>query len=139
MFRRVGDGDPGVRGDPGPGRAGGVAGPVVHDQVNVQPRVGALVQAVQEAGEGDRVVAGDRFGDDLPGRDLQRGDDGHGAVADVFELPPGHPAGPGSPLGELAVFRLDPGLLIDADQYRACGRAEVEVAHRGGLRPELLV
>src|SRR5450631_750955 len=51
MFRRAGDGDPGVRGDPGPGGTGGVRRPVFHDQVDVQPRIGALVQAVQEPGE----------------------------------------------------------------------------------------
>jgi hypothetical protein len=55
---------------------GGVRRPVVHDQGNVQARINALVQAVQEAGEGDRVVAGDRLGDHLPGGDVQRGDDG---------------------------------------------------------------
>src|ERR1022692_812799 len=40
VFRGVGDGDPGVRGDPGPGGPGGVAGSVVHDQVDVQSRGG---------------------------------------------------------------------------------------------------
>src|ERR1017187_3386941 len=92
MLGRAGDADPGMGGDPGPGGPGGMAGSVVHDQVNVQARVGALVQAVQEAGEGDRVVAADRLGDDLPGGDVQRGDDGDGAVTDVLELPAGRAA-----------------------------------------------
>src|SRR5450755_1697472 len=103
VLGRVSDADPGVRGEPGAGRPGGVRRPVVHDQVNVQSRVGALVQAVQEAGEGDRVVTGDRLGDDLPGGDVQRGDDGDGAVADVLELPPGQPARPWRLAGMLAV------------------------------------
>ena len=58
-----------------------VAGPVVHDQVNLQARIDALVQPVQKADEGDRVVAGDRLGDHLPGGDVKRGDHRDGAVA----------------------------------------------------------
>jgi hypothetical protein len=67
---------------------------------------------VQEAGEGGGVVAGDRLGDDLPGGDVQRGDDGDGAVADVLEFPAGRAARGGQASGVLAVFRLDAGLLV---------------------------
>jgi hypothetical protein len=49
----------------------------------------------------------------LPGRHVQRGDDGHGAVTDVLELPPGHPPAAGWPSGMLAVLGLDAGLLVD--------------------------
>ncbi len=55
---------------------------------------------------------------DLPGGDLQRGDDGHGAVADVFELPPCGQAGSGGALGEFTAFGLDSGFFI-AMQNRA--------------------
>jgi hypothetical protein len=113
--------------------------PVVHDQVNVQARVGALVQEMQEAGEGGRVVAADRLGDDLPGGDVQRGNDGDGTVADVFEFPSCQPARPGGPLGISAVLGQDPSLLTDADHHGARRRAQVHLAHRGGLCPELLV
>src|SRR5260370_30530241 len=81
-------------GDPGAGGRGGVRRPVVADQVNVQARVSALVEAVQEAGEGDRVVAVDRLDHDLPRGDPQRGGDGDGAVSGLLELPAG-PAAPG--------------------------------------------
>ncbi len=101
-------------------------------------RVGALIQAVQEASEGDRVVPADRLDDHLPGGDLQCGDDGGGAVADVFELPP-RQRWPGGLPGIFAVLGMDPGLLIDADHDGARRRAQVPVAHRGGLFPELLV
>ena len=36
----------------------------------------------------------DRLGDHLPGGDVQRGDDGGGAVADVLELPRGRQPAP---------------------------------------------
>ena len=101
----VGDGDPGVRGDPGAGGLGRIDGPLSMN-VDVQPRVGALVELVQEAGEGNLVVVLDRLGDHLAGGGVQRGDDGGGAVADVLELPPGPappppPARPRRPLGNL--------------------------------------
>ena len=83
----------GVRGDPGPGGGRGVARAVVHDQVNVPGRVGALVELLQEAGEGDRVVVLDRLGDHLPGGGLQRGDDGQRAVADVLDELRAHDTG----------------------------------------------
>jgi hypothetical protein len=63
---------------------------------------------VQEAGERDRVVAGDRLGDDVPSGDVQRGDDGDGAVADVLELPAGRAAGAGSRPGYLRYFAWMP-------------------------------
>ena len=70
MPGREGDRNPGMGGYPGAGGPGGVRRPVVYDQVNVQALVDALVQPVQETGEGDRVVPGDRLGDHLPGGDL---------------------------------------------------------------------
>ena len=76
---------------------------------------------------------------DLPGRYVQCRDDGYGAVADVLELPPGDPARRGRPFGVVAVFGLDSGLLIDADHRGVRRWAQVGVADRGGLGPELLV
>jgi len=107
--------------------------------VDLHTGVDALVKTVQEADEGDRVVAGDRLDDDLPGPDLQRGDDGHGAVADVLELAARPPARGARQLGIFAVLGLDPGLLIDADHDGVRLGAQVGVAYRCGLGPELFV
>jgi transposase len=93
VLRGIGDGEPGVRGDPCPAGLGGVAGAVVHDQVDPQVRGRALIEHGQEPDEGDGVVAGDPLGDDLAGRHVHRRDDGDGAVPDVLELAAGVLAG----------------------------------------------
>lgn len=49
-------------------------------------------QSVEEGGEGRGVVAVDGLDQRLAGGDVERGDDGDGAVAAVFELAPGPPA-----------------------------------------------
>ncbi len=51
----------------------------------------------------------------------------------------GQAARGGQPSGVLAVFRLDPGFLVDADHDGAWRRAQIGAADRGGLRPELVV
>ena len=95
-----------------------MAGPVVHDQVSVQARIDALILALQEAGEGDRVVAADRLGDYLPGSTSN--------AATMETCRCGRTRTPAG-RGALAVSSCsgscgtcpDPGLLIDADHHGA--------------------
>ena len=103
---------------------------VVHDQVDGQARVDALVQAVQEAGEGDRVVAADRLGDDLPGflppRRRRWGWCRCGRTGTARRA--GAPAVAGCSRGAVWMLSLDPGFLIDADHVGARRRPQFLLA-----------
>jgi hypothetical protein len=82
------------------------------------------------------VVVADGLGDDLAGVHIQRGDDRHGAMADVLEFAAGYPAGRSAVFGVLAATGADRGLLINAHHDRSGGPMQVEVAHCGGFDEE---
>lgn len=109
-----------------------VGGVVVHHQVQFGFGVGAG-DLFEEREELLVPVPGFAGRGDLPGRDLQRREQGAGAVPDVVVGPPlretrlhrQHRSGP--------VQRLDLGLLVDAQHNRVLRRGEVEPAHVGDL------
>jgi hypothetical protein len=113
-----------------------VRGAVVQDEVDGQPRIEVLVEHGQEADERRRVVVADGLGDDLPGVHIQRGDDRHGAMADVLEFATGHPARRAAASGVRAATGAYRGLLIDAHHDRSGGFVQVEVAHCSGFAEE---
>ena len=114
-------GDPRVPGHPGPDLGVLAGGVVVADHVQAGVRVGGsdLLEELEELLVPVLRIA--RVGD-LPGGDVERGEQRRGAVADVVVGLPLGDAGPHRQDGLAALQRLALGLLIDADDHRRVTR-----------------
>src|SRR5450759_2618877 len=97
VFGRVGHGEARVIRQPCPRGCGRVRGPVVQDQVDLLGGVQRLVELSEELDESVGVVANDDLRVDGAGGDVHRGQQRHGAVPDVLELPALGAAGPDWP------------------------------------------
>ena len=87
---------------------------------------GTSASILQELAELDRAVAGVQRPDHLAGRDVERGVQARGAVADVVVAGPRGGAGQHREHRLGAVEGLDLGLLVHAQHQRPFGRVEVE-------------
>jgi hypothetical protein len=122
----------GVAGEPGLDGRRLVGAVVVHDQVNVELRRHALLDGAQELQELAAAMPPMQLADDLAGGQIQRREQGRGAIAHVVMAAPlGHAEGQRQQrLG--AVQRLDLRLLVHTQHHGMGGRRQVQahdVAH----------
>jgi hypothetical protein len=102
-----------------------VGGVVVADHVQLPAWV-AAGDLLEEGQELLVAVAGGALVDDVPGRDLQRGEQGRGPVADVVVGALFGPVGP-DPADRLGTLQgLDLGLLVHAQHHRPLGWVQVQ-------------
>jgi hypothetical protein len=102
-----------------------VGGVVVTDKVQLPAWV-AVSELSEEPEELLVTVAGSASVDDTPGGDLQRGEQGGGAMAAIVVRAPLGPVRPDAAHGLGALQGLDLGLLVDAEHDRALGWVQVE-------------
>jgi len=114
-----------------------VAGTVVQHDVDLQCRIDAAVDVVQERAEVDRVVlARDRLGEDLAAVHVKGREQRGGAVADVLELAASKLPGFGGLVRVAALLGLDRGLLINREHQCPLGWVEVETTHVADAFPK---
>ncbi len=128
---------------PGPYLGVLVGALVVHNQVDMNVLGDELLDLAQEAQELLVPVAGPALGQNLTGGDVQSGEQGGGAVADVVVGDAFHVAQAHGQQRLGAVESLDLRLLIHAEHHRLIGRVQVETddvadfLDKEGIRGEL--
>ncbi len=106
-----------------------VGGEVVADHVDRQAGFGLAVDLVQEVAEVDCAVLRGQLPDDFPGRDVQCGEQVHGAVSDVVETSPFRDPGQHRQHRCGPLQGLDLRLLVNGEDHRVRRRCQVEAHH----------
>src|ERR1035441_4417702 len=120
-------------------RGGFVGGVVVADQVQVQAGGSPRVDGLEELQELLLPVPAVVRGDDLPGGDVQGGEQAGRAIADIVVAAPRRGGGQDRQAGGRAVNRLNLRLLIHAQDQGVLGRVHVQADDVADLAGELRV